>query len=263
MIDAAYALPAVALGKGSMPLLGLGTWPMNDAEVAVAVEVALQAGYRHLDTATRYGNEAGIGRALSAAGSVADEVFVTTKLPAEHVGQERRALEASLEKLGRDHVDLWLIHWPPNGRAAPDVWAELVRARQDGLARAIGVSNYSLGQIDELTRATGVTPEVNQVKWGPLLYDRAMVRGLAERGVVLEGYSPLKASNLSDPRLLQVAAAHDVTAAQVVIAWHTAHGFVVIPKSSRPERIVWNAEAVRIPLSAGEVEAIDALSSLT
>ncbi len=262
MTDSAYALPAVPLGGGSIPLLGLGTWPMDDDEVAAAVGVALEAGYRHVDTATAYGNEAGIGRALAAAGPVAEEVFVTTKLPAELAGQERRTLETSLQKLGRSHVDLWLIHWPPGGRASPAVWEELVRARADGLTKAIGVSNYSLDQIDELTRATGVTPEVNQIKWGPLLYDAAAVAGHAERGVILEGYSPLKASNLSDPRLEEIAATHDVTPAQVVIAWHAVHGFVVIPKSAQPQRIVQNAEAVRIPLSTAEVEAIDALSPL-
>jgi diketogulonate reductase-like aldo/keto reductase len=262
MTEAAYHLPAVTLSSGSMPLLGLGTWPMEDDEVAAAVDVALQAGYRHLDTATAYRNEAGIGRALAAAGSAADDVFVTTKLPPELAGQERQTLETSLEKLRRDHVDLWLIHWPPGGEAAPEVWEQLVQARADGLTKAIGVSNYSLEQIDELTRSTGVTPEVNQIKWGPLLYDPTVVTGLAERGVVLEGYSPLKASNLSDPQLLEVAGRHEVTAAQVVIAWHVAHGFVVIPKSTQPERIEGNAVAVRVPLSAAEVEAIDALSPL-
>ncbi|WP_375426222.1 aldo/keto reductase [uncultured Friedmanniella sp.] len=263
MTGADYALPAVALASGSMPLLGLGTWPMRDDDVAAAIEVALETGYRHLDTATAYGNEAGIGRALAVAGSVADDVFVTTKLPPELAGQERSTLEASLEKLGRDHVSLWLIHWPPDGQAAPAVWDELVRARDDGLTRAIGVSNYSLEQIDELTRATGVTPEVNQIKWGPLLYDSALVAEHADRGVVLEGYSPLKASNLSAPTLREVAAVHDITPAQVVIAWHAAHGCVVIPKSAQPERIVQNAQAVRVPLSAAEVAAIDALSPLT
>lgn len=260
MTDVAYALPAVALGRHAMPLLGLGTWPISDDKVAATVEVALQAGYRHLDTATAYGNEAGIGRALTAAGAAAADVFVTTKLPADHAGRERRTLEESLAKLGRDYVDLWLIHWPPNGRAAPEVWEELLRARTDGLARAVGVSNYSLEQIDELTQATGETPEVNQIRWGPLLYDPDRVAGHTERGVVLEGYSPLKASNLADPQLVRIAARHDVSPAQVVIAWHLAHGFVVIPKSAQPTRIAANAASVLVPLTADEVAAIDALS---
>ena len=232
MTDVVHALPAVALAQGSMPLLGFGTWPLSDAEVGAALDVALQTGYRHLDTATLYRNETGIGRALASAG------------PAANAGRERRALEQSLARLGRDHVDLWRIHWPPDGRAAPEVWAELVRARQDGLARAIGV-----------------TPEVNQIRWGPLLYDPQEVAGLAVRGVVHEAYSPLKASNLSDPRLVEIAQGHDVSAAQVVIAWHLAHGFMVIPKSARPERIADNAAAVLLPLTADEVAGVDALAS--
>jgi diketogulonate reductase-like aldo/keto reductase len=188
-------------------------------------------------------------------------VFVTTKLPPQHAGRERRTLEDSLTKLGLDYVDLWLVHWPPNGQAAPHVWEQLVKARQDGLARAIGVSNYSLGQIDELIKATGVTPQVNQIRWGPPLYDPDMVSGLAERGVVLEGYSPFKVSNLRDPTLVSIAGQHDATTAQVIVAWHIAHGFVVIPKSVRRERIVANAEGARIDLTADEVAAIDGLSS--
>lgn len=257
-----YRLPAVAVGPSAMPLLGLGTWPVSDEDVTGVVETALGIGYRHLDTATAYGNEAGIGRALAASGLSASEVFVTTKLPAEHAGRERRTLEESLGKLGVDQIDLWLVHWPPGGQASPHVWEELVRAQEDRLVGAIGVSNYSLEQIDELTAATGVTPAVNQIRWGPRLYDPDLVQGHRERGVVLEGYSPLKASDLDDPVLQAIAAAHDTTPAQVVIAWHVAHGFVVIPKSARRERILGNAEAVRVPLTGQQVEAIDALSPL-
>jgi len=262
MTDSAYFLPAVTVGPSSMPLLGLGTWPLDDPDVTATVEVALAAGYRHLDTATRYGNEAGIGRALAGAGVPAAEVFVTTKLPPDHAGWERQTLEESLSRLGLDHVDLWLIHWPPADDLGPAMWEEFARARQDGLATSIGVSNYSLEQIDELTRLTGVAPEVNQIKWGPLLYDRETVAGLQARGVVLEGYSPLKASNLEDPTLLEIAAGHDSTPAQVIIAWHIAHGFVVIPKSAQRERIVGNAEAIRIPLTVEEVGRIDRLSAV-
>jgi 2,5-diketo-D-gluconate reductase A len=255
-----YGLPAVALGAVSMPLLGFGTWQISDEDVTGAVSTALEVGYRHLDTATGYGNEAGIGRALAAAGLPRDEVFVTTKLPPDHGGRERRTIEESLSKLGLDHVDLWLVHWPPGGRAAPEVWQEVVRAQQDGLATAVGVSNYSLAQIDEITRAVGVAPAVNQIKWGPLLHDEAEVHGLRERGVVLEGYSPLRATDLDDPVLAAVAEQHGVTPAQVVIAWHVAHGFVVIPKSSRRERILANAEAVRVPLTVEQVDAVDGLA---
>jgi 2,5-diketo-D-gluconate reductase A len=186
-------------------------------------------------------------------------VFVTTKLPPDHAGRERRTLAESLTKLGLDFVDLWLVHWPPGGQAAPKVWEQLVAAQQEGLAKAVGVSNYALDQIDELTAATGVTPSVNQIRWSPSLYDRGVASGLEQRNVVLEGYSPFKRSNLDDPTLVSIAGEHEATAAQVIVAWHVAHGFVVIPKSVRPERIVANAAGARIELTPGEVAAIDGL----
>jgi 2,5-diketo-D-gluconate reductase A len=259
MTSSDYAQPAVPLGQHPMPLLGFGTWQIDNADAPEATATALELGYRHIDTATGYGNEAGIGSALASSGLDRDSIFITTKLPPENVGRERRTIEESLTKLGVDHVDLWLIHWPPNKQAAPEVWSEVIAAQQDGLATNIGVSNYSLQQIDELTAATGVTPSVNQIRWSPGIYDPAVASGLAERGVVLEGYSPFKASNLEDPTLVRIAEAHDATAAQVIVAWHVAHGFVVIPKSVRRERIEANAAGARIELTDDEVAAIDAL----
>jgi 2,5-diketo-D-gluconate reductase A len=255
-----YAEPAAALASRPMPLLGFGTWQISNRRARQAAAHALEAGYRHIDTATMYRNEEGIGKALGSAGLDRESVFVTTKLPPQHAGRERRTLQDSLTKLRLDYVDLWLVHWPPHGQASPQVWEQLVKARQDSLAMAIGVSNYSLGQIDELTKATGVTPQVNQIRWGPALYEPDMVSGLEQRGVVLEGYSPFKVSNLRDPTLVSIAGRHDATAAQVIVAWHLAHGFVVIPKSVRRERIVSNAEGARINLTADEVAAIDGLS---
>ena len=255
-----YAEPAAALAGGPMPLLGFGTWQISNREARQATAHALAVGYRHIDTATMYRNEEGIGKALNSAGLDRKSVFVTTKLPPQHAGRERRTLQDSLTKLRLDYVDLWLVHWPPNGQAAPQVWEQLVKAKQDSLARAIGVSNYSLRQIDELIKATGMTPQVNQIRWGPPLYDPDLAAGLEQRGVVLEGYSPFKVSNLRDPILVSIAGQHDATAAQVIVAWHIAHGFVVIPKSVRRERIVSNAEGARITLTADEVAAIDGLS---
>ena len=255
-----YAQPAAALSNGFMPLLGFGTWQISSSAAQQVTAQALEAGYRHIDTATAYHNESGIGKALASSTLAREAVFVTTKLPPDRAGRERRTLEESLSKLGVAYIDLWLVHWPPGGRAAPRVWEQLVRARQDGLAKAVGVSNYSLRQIDELTQTTGTTPEVNQIRWGPALYEPAVVSGLRQRGVVLEGYSPFKVSNLSDPTLASIAAKHDATTAQVIVAWHIAHGFVVIPKSSRRERMVSNAAGARIQLSPEEVAAIDGLS---
>jgi 2,5-diketo-D-gluconate reductase A len=256
-----YGEPAAALTSGRMPLLGFGTWQISNRDAPQTTADALQAGYRHIDTATMYQNESGIGKALASAALPRESVFVTTKLPPAHAGRERRTLGESLTKLGLDYVDLWLVHWPPNGQAAPRVWQQFIRAQQEGLAKAIGVSNYSLRQIDELIQVTGVVPQVNQIRWGPSLYDPAMVSGLQQRGVVLEGYSPFKVSNLKDPTLVSIATRHDATAAQVIVAWHIAHGFVVIPKSVRRERIVANAAGVRIELTPEDVAMIDNLSN--
>jgi 2,5-diketo-D-gluconate reductase A len=256
-----YAEPAAALTSGRMPLLGFGTWQISNRDASQATAYALQAGYRHIDTATMYQNESGIGKALASVALPRESVFVTTKLPPAHAGRERRTLGESLAKLGLDYVDLWLVHWPPNGQAAPRVWQQFIRAQQEGLTKAIGVSNYSLRQIDELIQVTGVVPQVNQIRWGPSLYDPAMVSGLQQRRVVLEGYSPFKVSNLKDPTLVSIATRHDATAAQVIVAWHIAHGFVVIPKSVRRERIVANAAGVRIELTPEDVAMIDNLSN--
>jgi diketogulonate reductase-like aldo/keto reductase len=254
-----YAEPSVPVTGGAMPLLGFGTWQIDDSDAPAAVGAALEAGYRHIDTATGYANQRGVGKAIAASGLARDDLFVTTKLPPEHADRVRETIEESLDQLGLDHLDLWLVHWPPNGESRPDVWQQLIQAQQDGLTKAIGVSNYSLTQIDELIAATNVAPAVNQIKWSPVEYDAAFAAGLYDRGVVLEGYSPFKASNLEDPTLVAVAEAHDVDAAQVIVAWHVAHGFVVIPKSSNPERIRSNAAGATVTLSDDEVERIDAL----
>jgi diketogulonate reductase-like aldo/keto reductase len=256
-----YSTPTVTLSDGAeMPLLGFGTWQIPDDEATAATSAALEAGYRHIDTATGYGNEAGIGKALAAAGLDRDAVFVTTKMPPDHVGRERQTLEESLTKLGLDHVDLWLVHWPPNKEATPQAWEQFIAAQRDGLATSIGVSNYSLEQIDELITATGVAPAVNQIKWSPALYDPAVATGLAERKVVLEGYSPFRAANLDDATLVSIAEQHGVNSAQVIVAWHVQHGFVVIPKSTKPERIISNAAGAKVELSSDEVAAIDAIA---
>ncbi len=253
--------PSVPLsgGGGTMPLLGFGTWQAQGTECYDAVRVALDAGYRHIDTATMYGNEAEVGRALRDSGVDRAEVFVTTKLPPERAGRERRTIDASLKALGVDHLDLWLIHWPPRGRST-EVWREFIAARDEGLTRAIGVSNYSSRQIDALTKETGETPSVNQIKWGPALYDADEVTAHRERGVVLEGYSPFKTTNLRDKDLVAIAEAHGVTPAQVIVRWHLQHEFVVIPKSVTPDRIRTNFDAFGFTLSDEEMRRIDGMS---
>jgi 2,5-diketo-D-gluconate reductase A len=253
-------LPTVPLaGGGAMPLLGFGTWQITGTECYDAVRTALDAGYRHLDTATMYRNESEVGRALRDSGVDRDDVFVTTKLPPRQAGRAEETLTASLDALGVDAVDLWLIHAPPGG-AGEDLWQQFVDAREAGRARAVGVSNYSLDQVDRLTRATGVTPEVNQISWAPARYDPAVETGHRDRGVALEGYSPFKNTDLGDPVLREVADAHGVTPAQVVLRWHVEHGVVVIPKSATPERIRANLAIGGFALSDDEVARIDGLA---
>jgi diketogulonate reductase-like aldo/keto reductase len=247
-------------GAVDMPLVGLGTWQLRGEGGYEAVRYALDVGYRHLDTATAYGNEAEVGRAVRDSGIPREDVFLTTKLPPERAGEVRRTLEESLRALDVAYVDLWLIHWPPGGSASPRAWAEFVAARDDGLARAIGVSNYSVEQIDELRRATGETPSVNQVPWSPEDHDAATLAAHGERGVVLEGYSPLKRSDLRDPVLTGIADRHGVSVPQVVLRWHLEHGIPVIPKSAKRERIAANADIFDFTLAPDEVAAIDALA---
>jgi 2,5-diketo-D-gluconate reductase A len=253
-------VPAVPLtGGGAMPLLGFGTWQLTGSTCYDAVRTALDAGYRHLDTATMYRNEAEVGRALRDSGVGRDEVFVTTKLPPREAGRADRTLAASLDALGVEAVDLWLVHWPPGG-GSEDVWERFVAAREAGRARAIGVSNHSLEQVDRLTRVSGVTPQVNQVSWAPSRYDAAVEAGHRERGVVLEGYSPFKNTDLRDPLLREVAEAHGATPAQVVLRWHVEHGVAVIPRSATPERIRANLAIGDLALTGEEVARIDGLA---
>jgi len=248
-------------GGGAMPLLGFGTWQITGSACTHAVRAALDAGYRHLDTATMYRNEAEVGRALAESGVPRDEVFVTTKLPPDRADAAGPTLDASLAALGVDAVDLWLVHWPPGG-AGVDLWREFLDARDAGRARDVGVSNYSLAQLDELTDATGVTPAVNQVRWAPALFDPEVLEGHRERGVVLEGYSPFRSTDLADPVLAEVADAHGVTPAQVVLRWHLDHGVVVIPKSVTPERITANADVLTFSLTDDERARVDALGRM-
>ena len=247
-------------GSGRMPLLGLGTWEMTGRQCYRAVRRALDAGYRHVDTASMYRNEAEVGRALRDSGVDRDDVFVTTKLPPHEAGRERTTLEASLRALDTEYVDLWLIHWPPSGSASPEVWEQLLAQRDAGLARAVGVSNYSTDMIEDLVRATAVAPAVNQVPWGPALHDPAALERHRRLGVVLEGYSPFKSTDLDHPVLAQVAHRHGVTPAQVVLRWHLDHEIVVIPKSARAERIASNFEVFGFSLADDELRRIDALS---
>jgi 2,5-diketo-D-gluconate reductase A len=252
--------PTVPLADGHlMPLVGFGTWRLRGDSAYRATGQALEAGYRHLDTATMYGNEAEVGRALHDSGVPREEVFIVTKLRPGDAGRERQVLQASLRALGCGYLDLWLIHAPPVEQAGLATWREFLSLQQQGLVRSVGVSNYDLAQIDLLAGATGQAPAVNQIPWSPTQHDPVLLAGHRQRRVVLEGYSPLKASRLDDPVLSDIAARHGVTTAQVVLRWHLAHEIPVIPKSADPGRIASNIDLFGFRLTDDEVGRIDAL----
>jgi 2,5-diketo-D-gluconate reductase A len=253
----AFPSDAVDLPAGGrMPLLGFGTWQIKGADATRATAAALRTGYRHLDTATMYGNEAELGTAIADSGIDRSELFLTTKLPGNDADDPERTLEESLRKLQTSYVDLWLIHWPTGNDAK--VWQALCEARESGRVRDIGVSNFSLQQIDELA-ATGVTPAVNQIRWSPLLFDAAVIDGHMERGVVLEGYSALRGGTLEHPVIGEIAARLGRTPAQVILRWHLQHDTVAIPKSQDEQRIASNADLADFELSDADVAALDGL----
>jgi 2,5-diketo-D-gluconate reductase A len=254
-------LAGADLGRGvTMPMVGFGTWRLRGSTAYESVKYALQAGYRHLDTATMYGNETEVGRAIRDSGVDRADVFITTKVPPGNVGRERATIDASLRDLGTDHVDLWLIHWPPRRGASPRMWEQLIEAREAGLARAIGVSNYSPALIDELFRTSGERPAVNQVPWSIPQYDPDVLAAHRDRDVLVEGYSSLKGTNLRDRTLTDIAGRHAVEPAQVVLRWHLQHGIAVIPKSSHRERITSNFALSGFSLDEAEMARLDTLS---
>jgi 2,5-diketo-D-gluconate reductase A len=253
-------IPAVDLGGGvTMPMVGFGTWQLGGRRGYEAIRYALDVGYRHVDTATMYRNESEVGRAIRDSSLDRGEVFITTKLPPGSAGRARSTLSESLSALGTDHVDLWLVHWPPRGGASPQLWREFLSLRDEGLCSSVGVSNYSIAQIDELIAATGERPAVNQIPWSPAQYDPALLAAHADRGVHVEGYSPLKGTRLRDRVLAEIAAKYHVTPAQVVLRWHLELGITVIPKSARPDRIESNLDLFGFALSPEEMSRIGRL----
>ena len=251
------------LGGGvAMPMVGFGTWQLSGQRGYEAIRFALDVGYRHIDTATMYRNESEVGRAIRDSGLDRGEVFITTKLPPGRASRARATLSESLIALGTDYVDLWLVHWPPRGRASVLLWREFLSLRDEGLCRSVGVSNYSIAQIDELIAASGGgsgRPVVNQIPWSPAQYDPALLAAHADRGVHVEGYSPLKGTRLRDPVLAEIAAKHHVTPAQVVLRWHLELGITVIPKSARRERIESNLDLLGFSLSPDDMARLGRL----
>ena len=249
--------------KQEIPALGLGVWQTpNDAAVEV-VKFALQAGYRHVDTAAIYGNEEGVGAGLRASGIAREDVFVTTKVWNEEQGYDKalRAIDASLARLQLETVDLCLIHWPsPQRGLYLDTWRALVRARDDGRVRSIGVSNFEVEHLERIIGETGVVPVLNQIELHPRLQQTRLRAAHEERGIRTEAWSPLgQGKVLADPAIARIAAKHKRTPAQVILRWHLDSGLIAIPKSVTPSRIQENLDLSGFTLDAGDMQAIAAL----
>jgi 2,5-diketo-D-gluconate reductase A len=241
--------PLVKLNDGhSIPQLGLGTWPLDDDQVAAAVVSAVEAGYRHIDTAVKYGNEEGVGNGMRASGVDRAELFVTTKLDGQFQGQDRAVtgLEGSLKRMRLDYVDLLLIHWPlPQRDEFISTWKTFERLQAEGKVRSIGVSNFKPAHLERLLAETDVVPAVNQIQLSPAITRVAEREFHARHGIVTESYSPLGgsgASLLRAPILVQLGEKYDKTPAQLVLRWHIEQGLVVIPKSGDPERMRENLD---------------------
>jgi diketogulonate reductase-like aldo/keto reductase len=244
-----------------MPILGLGVWQTAaGAETRDAVRSALESGYRLLDTARIYHNEADVGAAVRQSGVPREQVFVTTKLWNSDHGYDRtlRACDQSLARLGLEQVDLYLVHWPAPDRR--DTWRAMERLLADGKARAIGVSNYTVRHLDELLGECRIAPSVNQVEFSPFLHQRELLAYCRARKIQLEAYGPLvRGRRMEHPVITRVARKHGRTPAQVLVRWGIEHEVVTIPKSARPERIRENADVFGFALDAEDLAALDAL----
>ena len=245
-----------------IPQLGLGVWQTRaGAACETAVLAALEAGYRHIDTAAMYGNEESVGAAVRTSGIPRENIFVTTKLWNSDHGNPERALETSLRKLKMDYVDLYLIHYPVRERRRS--WRALEALRVGGKARSIGVSNFTIRHLNELLAETKTVPAVNQVEFHPYLYQRDLLDFCAGRGIALEAYSPLtKGERLKDPKLVAVATKYSKSGAgkstaQILIRWALQHGLIVIPKSANRKRIFENADVFDFEISAANMQLLD------
>jgi 2,5-diketo-D-gluconate reductase A len=267
-MTSAAAIPSVTLNDdNTMPVIGLGVGELSDAETEASVSAALEAGYRLIDTASAYGNEAAVGRAVASSGVPREELFITTKLATSNQGfqSSQDALKESLERLGLDYVDLYLIHWPAGEQGKYiDSWGGLMSSQGAGLTRSIGVANFHAEHLSNIVDLSFVAPVVNQIELHPLL-NQAELRAVNEsRGVVTEAYGPLGVGRLLDnPTIVSVAEAHGKTPAQVLIRWSIQLGNVVIPRSSSPERVKSNLDVFDFELTDDEMATLNGLDDGT
>ncbi|MGW5277251.1 aldo/keto reductase [Streptomyces sp. NPDC004044] len=258
-------VPSITLNNGvEMPQLGFGVWQVPDTEAAKAVRTAIESGYRSIDTAAIYENEQGTGEAVAASGVAREELFVTTKLWNSQQGYDAtlRAFDASLDKLGLDYVDLYLIHWPvPAKDAYIDTYKAFEKIYADGRAKAIGVSNFLPEHLERLLGETSVVPVINQIELHPQLQQAESRAFHAQHGIATEAWSPLGQGKglLEVPTVVAVAQKHGRTPAQVVLRWHIQTGNVVIPKSVTPSRIAENLDVFGFELDADDLAAFAAL----
>jgi len=247
-----------------MPLLGFGTWPMKGKIAGRSVKVALEAGYRLIDTAKYYNNEEAVGKAIKESEVPREDIFVTTKLWSSDHGYEKalEAFEASLDRLGLDYIDLYLIHWPDGGDHNEDTWLAFEELLATDELRGIGVSNYEVQHLKDLMEASETLPAVNQIQLSPFVYQakKEVIEFCWNHDIRIEAYSPItKGQKLDDQKLLALAGKYDKTAAQVLIRWGLQHQFIVIPKSSQEKRIHENKRVYDFQLSKRDMEILDSL----
>jgi 2,5-diketo-D-gluconate reductase A len=254
--------PTISLDDGNViPQLGFGVWQVPNEEAAKVVGIAISTGYRSIDTAAIYGNEIGVGKAIAASPVQRTQLFITTKLWNDHHTNARSALNESLSRLGLDHVDLYLIHWPkPRQNAYVEAWKALVKLKEEGRAKSVGVSNFTVSHLKRIIDATGVAPSVNQIELHPRFQQKELAAYHTEHGIITESWSPLgQGTLLENPTLKALAQKHGRTPAQVVIRWHLDRGYIVIPKSVTPTRIRENFDVFDFSLDADDLAKIAAL----
>jgi 2,5-diketo-D-gluconate reductase A len=264
-VSHAAAVPTVDLNDGTtIPQLGFGTFQVPPEDTAGVVGQAFEVGYRHIDTAQGYRNEEGVGRAVAAAGVPRDELYITSKLDnSNHAPEDvRRSFDETLERLGLDHLDLFLIHWPlPNGEVDyVDTWRAVTELVADGRLRSAGVSNFEPTHLDRIVDATGVAPVVNQIEAHPYFHNDVAREASLRHGTAVEAWAPLgQGALLDDDTLVEVAERNGCTAAQVALRWAMQRGDIVFPKSSNVDRMRENLAAIEVELSGEDVATIDAL----